>query len=63
MTELDSPLTEEELFEALSKMKMRKAGGKSGILPELVRHGGPELWDRILKLMEQVWKGGKVVSD
>lgn len=63
MTVLDSPLSEEELFEALCKMKMRKAGGKSGILPELVRHGGPELWDRILKPMKQVWEDGKVVSD
>ena len=41
---------------------MRKAGGKSGILPELVIHGGPELWGRILKLMEQVWEDGEVVS-
>ena len=60
--ELDSPPSEEELFEALSKMKMRKAGGKSGILPELMIHGGPELWGRILKLMEQVWEDGEVVS-
>ena len=60
--ELDSPPSKEELFEALSKMKMQKAGGKSGILPELVIHGGPELWSRILKLMEQVWKDGEVVS-
>ena len=52
--ELDSPPSEEELFEALSKMKMQKAGGKSEILPELVIHGGPELWSKILKLMEQV---------
>ena len=60
--ELDSPPSEEELFEALCKMKIKKAGGKSGILPELVIHGGPELWGRILKLMEQVWKEGEVVS-
>ena len=41
---------------------MRKAGGKSGILPEFVRHGGPELWDRILKLMK-CGRVGKVVRD
>ena len=54
LMELDSPPFEEELFEALSKMKMQKAGGKSGLLPELLIRGGPELWGMSLKLMEQV---------
>ena len=39
---------------------MQKACGKSGILPELVIHGGPELWGRNLKLMEQVWEDSEV---
>ena len=42
--ELDSPPFEEELSQALSKLKKRKAGGKFGILPELILCGGPELW-------------------
>ena len=61
--ELDSPPSEEELAQALSKLKKRKAGGKSGILPELILCGGPELWSRILKLMQQVWKEGRVVGE
>ena len=63
LLELDSPPSEEELMDAMSKMKKRKAGGKSCILSELITYGGPELWDRILKLMEQVWKDGQVVRD
>lgn len=50
-------------MEAMSKMKKRKVGGKSGILFELITCGGPELWDRIMKLMEQVWEDGEVVGD
>ena len=48
---------------ALSKMKKRKAGEMSGILPELVLYGGALLWDRLLELMQGVWEEGKVVKD
>ena len=61
--ELDSPPSEEELSQALSKLKKRKAGGKSGILPELILCGGAELWSRILKLIQQVWEEGRVVGE
>ena len=37
--DLDGPPTE-ELEAALSKMKLCKAGGKTGIMPELVLFGG-----------------------
>ena len=36
--ELDLVPSEDELIEALEKMKMRKEGGKSGILPKFVAH-------------------------
>ena len=48
LLELDLPPTDEELTEALTKLKIRKAGEKSGILPELVHCGGCDLEDRIL---------------
>ena len=48
---------------ALTKLKMRKAGGKSGVLPELILHGGVDLWDRMLEVMQKVWEEGKVVRD
>ena len=45
-------------------MKRGKAGGRMGILPELLLYGGAELQDRLLLLMEKdVWKKGKVVKD
>ena len=52
--DLDMPPTEEELMQALTKLKMRKAGGKSGVLPELILHGGVDLWDRMLEVVQKV---------
>ena len=62
-TDLDNAPSEEELENALSKLKNGKAGGKNGILPELVRCGGSHLWDRLLVLMQDIWREGKVVTD
>ena len=45
LMELDYPPTAKELSEALSNLKNRRAGRKSGILPELVHCGGCELED------------------
>jgi len=44
------PLTMAKLEDAMSRLKTRKAGGLSGILPEMV-HGGPVLLERLLVLM------------
>ena len=59
--ELDSPPSEEELSQALSKLKKRKAGGKSGILPELIlcgqREDGGMLLDQTWKLLVQLIAG------
>ena len=48
---------------ALSKMKKQKAGRKSGILPHLVLFGVASLMDRLLELMQAIWKEGEVVAD
>ena len=45
--ELDHHPTSEELREAMSKLKRGKAAGRTGILPELLLHGGAELQDRL----------------
>ena len=54
---------EEELETALRKLKRGKAGGRSGILPEMILYGGAELWDRMLEFMSEVWAKEKVVQD
>jgi len=60
---LDDPPTFDELVAAIEKMKWGKAGGRTGILPELILCGGPELQHRLLVLMREVWKSGCVVQD
>ena len=56
--ELDEMPSCKELMSALSKLKKGKAGGRTGIVPELLRHGGAELHDRLLKLVQEVWEEG-----
>ena len=60
---LDHPPTFDEFIEAISRLKKGKVGGRTGILPELLIHGSPELQDRLLLLMGDVWNRGKVVKD
>ena len=60
---LDEPPSYDELVKALSKLKQGKAGGRTGILPELLLLGGCELWDRLLLVMEDVWVEKHVVKD
>ena len=63
MLHLDNPPIMEELKTALSCLKVRKAGGLSGILPEMILCGGPALHSRLLTLMEAVWREGEVFKD
>ena len=58
----DDPPTSEELKAALSQLHTRKAGGLSGIVPELILFGGPVLQDRLLALMRRIWDEGRVVG-
>ena len=60
---LDDLPSSAELVAAKAKMKWGKAGGRTGILPELILCGGPQLHHRLLVLMQEVWKVGYVVQD
>ena len=55
--------TFDELTEALDKLRKGKAGGKTGVVPELLLYGGAELQDRLLLLLEEVWNARSVVQD
>ena len=41
----------------------QEAGGKTGIMPELVVFGGGILWDRLLEMMQDAWREGEVMTD
>ena len=61
--ELDDPPTMEELIAALNALKRGKAGGKTGLLPEMLLYGGAGLYDRLLQVMQDVWRSERVVDD
>ena len=61
--DLDYPSTHDEFLSALRSMSLGKAGGESGILPEMIVYGGQNLHRRILRLMHLVWKEGTVVVE
>ena len=61
--EFDDPPSMEELQLSLSQLKRRKAGGRTGILPELLLCGGSVLRSRLLQLMQDIWRDGEVVAD
>ena len=63
LMDLDEPPSIKELSEALKRLKNRKVGGKSGILPELIHCGNGDLEDKLMSLIEQVWEEGHVVDD
>ena len=60
----DSP-SEEELIEAVIKLKNGKAGGESGILPEMVKAAccEEEFVQMLLDLVKDVWQEDKVRED
>ena len=53
-SELAELPTEDELARAIARLKNNKAPGESGILPEMVRHGGPAFFAALLALVHQV---------
>jgi len=48
-------LTYEEMIEVISNMKNGKVPGIDNITVELIKNGGPELLQRIFKLLMQIW--------
>lgn len=54
--ELKEPPTDEEVLEALGMLKVKKAGGKNGLLQEMVKSCGAALIEYIKDLFGTVWK-------
>ena len=61
--ELALPLVEDEVMEALGKLKGNKAGGKTGILPEMLKYCGAVMMEYILDLFGTVWKEERVPNE
>ena len=60
---LDVPPSDDEIQEALGKMKSGKAGGKNGILPDMLKCCGARLLEQSVELFESVWHEGVVPQE
>ena len=60
---MSEPPNEEEVRDALKGLKSNKAGGKDGIIPEMVKHLGSNHLDYVLDLFRTVWKEESVPSE
>ena len=63
--EMGDPPSEEELQNALGKLKCGKASGEAGILPEMLKAAccTAEFMKRLLELFSDVWRECKVPAD
>ena len=60
---LDAPPYEDEVLEALERTKSGKAGGKNGVLPEMIKCCGANLLDHLVELFQCVWREGYVPQE
>ena len=58
--ELGVPPFEDEILAAMSSLKGGKAGGKNGVLPEMLKCCGANLLERLVELFHQFCKDGCV---
>ena len=60
--DMSEPPTEEEICEAMDRLKGNKASGRNGILPEMLKNCGPDTMNRIYDLFNTVWREGEVLT-
>ena len=60
--DLDDPPSSDEFQRALRKLQPWKAGGDSGVIPEMLVFGGPVLHTVLLDLFQRVWSEGRVFA-
>ena len=63
--QLANPPSKQEIWEAVGKLKNGKAGGESGILPEMIKAicSDDDIMEMLLSLIHQVWDECKVPAD
>ena len=61
--QMDDPPTLEETTKAVNQLQSGKAPGPDGIPPEVFKHGGAPLLERMTDLMQALWEKGEVPQD
>ncbi|XP_065178719.1 uncharacterized protein LOC135809311 [Sycon ciliatum] len=52
-----------EVSRAISRLQNGKSAGASGILPEMLKRGGPDLTAKLVELFGDVWRAGVVPQE
>ena len=60
---LDALPTLEEVLKSIKQLTCGKAAGEDGIPPDVYKHGGTAIAERLLKLFKQIWKEGAVPQE
>lgn len=60
--EIDDP-SYEEVVEAIHELKNNKAAGADNVAGELLRHGGPDLWERLHNIISRIWREETLPDD
>ena len=61
--EAEDLITRTELEESMKRMKNDKSPGNDGIPIELIKNGSNMLKEIVLRVINEVWKKGKIPSD
>lgn len=56
-------ISEAEVQEAITKMKLGKSAGRDEISPEMIKYGGTRLENWIRKICQQAWDGEDIPKD
>lgn len=56
-------IEEDEVVMAIEKMKLGKAAGRDGIVPEFIKYGGEEMVKCLQNLFQKIWSQKKIPQD
>lgn len=56
-------IVRKELKKAVKKLKMGKAPGIDGIRAEMIKYGGEEMMDRLMRVCQTAWETGRVPEE
>ena len=57
------PPTTDEVRKAIAGLKLGKAAGADGVLPEMLRYGGEVVVEWLVSVMARMWSGGAVTQE
>nr|VZI46624.1 unnamed protein product [Spirometra erinaceieuropaei] len=61
--DLDLPPSLQETIRAVQQLSSGKAPGSDAIPAEVYKHGGPQLMDHLIALIQEMWRQGEVPQD